>query len=698
MRRRKRKKWPFVFFGIFAVGILATGMLWMIHRKSQSESPGELIVRYMKHIEKQEYQAMYSMINQDESSHINEDTFIKRNSQIYEGIEAANIQVSDISEDKQKGGSVFVTYTTDMDSIAGKITFHNKAVFVKTKAGYRLLWQDYLIFPDLQADDKVRVSVSKAERGRILDRNGNVLAGKGIASSVGIVPGKLKNKASAIRKLAVLLNMDTKTIENKLEEKWVKDDLFVPLTTIPKVNELDLARTDVDDKLEKEANRQEQLLKIPGVKLTDVEVRYYSLNKAAAHLIGYMQAVTAEDLENHKGEGYTATSMIGRSGIEGLYEKELKGQNGCEIRVEGKDGKVKTMIANIPKQDGKDIKLTIDAQLQKELYEQFQNDPGCSAAMNPYTGEVLALVSTPSYDNNDFVTGISQKNWKSLNNDKNKPLYNRFRQVWCPGSTFKPIVAGIALKEGAVKADENFGKEGLSWQKDNSWGSYYVTTLEEYEPVILKNALIYSDNIYFAKTALRIGAQQFMKSLDELGFNKEIPFEITMAKSRYSNSGKIEKEIQLADSGYGQGQIMVNPLHLASIYTAFLNDGNILQPYLGYQEEKKGKIWIRNAFAKENIEAVMEGVKGVVSDPNGTGYAAHRVDMVLAGKTGTAEIKDSKEDDTGTEVGWFLVFTTDKNTKKPIILTSMVENVKNIGGSSYVVQKDKAVLDQYFSR
>lgn len=129
---------------------------------------------------------------------------------------------------------------------------------------------------------------------------------------------------------------------------------------------------------------------------------------------------------------------------------------------------------------------------------------------------------------------------------------------------------------------EDYGNVGLSWQKDASWGSYHVTTLHAYEPVILEKALIYSDNIYFAKAALKIGSDELENSLIRLGFNEELPFEIKMAESQYSNTEGIETEIQLADSGYGQGQILVNPLHMACIYSAFCNEGNVIKPYLVY--------------------------------------------------------------------------------------------------------------------
>ena len=439
-----------------------------------------------------------------------------------------------------------------------------------------------------------------------------------------------------------------------------------------------------------------KLLEIPGVMISDVEVREYPLGEAAAHLVGYVQSVTAEDLEEHAGEGYTANSVIGRSGMEGLFEKELKGQNGCRIYIVNSEDKEKEELACILVQHGQDIRLTIDTDLQVSLYEQFKEDKSCSVAINHYTGEVLALVSTPAYDNNDFIMGLSSEQWTVLNEDENKPMYNRFRQVWCPGSTFKPIIAAIGLQSGAIDPMEDYGNVGLSWQKDASWGSYHVTTLHAYEPVILENALIYSDNIYFAKAALKIGSDELENSLIRLGFNEELPFEIKMAESQYSNTEGIETEIQLADSGYGQGQILVNPLHMACIYSAFCNEGNVIKPYLVYQNEAEVEYWIPGAFSNETASRVLEGTKKVVNDSNGTGYAAHRDDILLAGKTGTAEIKASKDDTSGTELGWFAIFTAE-DTECPILIISMVEDVKGRGGSGYVVKKDSLVLEEWFS-
>lgn len=669
------------------IGLLALVLLLSVFflKNSRLTKPRELLQEYMSHIPRQEYEEMYDMICKEESGNISKEDYIQRNSAIYEGMEIKNMKIAIKGYDKRRKA---VAYRMSFDTAAGKVGFENEAYFVKGKKGYELIWQDSLIFPGLLSTDKIKVSVTQAKRGEILDRNDRVLAGEGTAYQVGIVPGKLVNRDKAAKAVAKLLEMEPETILKKLDAKWVKEDSFVPIRIIPK--------TGRQIPLEGKEEKNEKLLEIPGIMLSDVTVRNYPYGEAAAHLVGYVQNVTAEDLKEHEGEGYTDSSVIGRSGVESLFEKALKGKNGCRIYIEDKEGKEKKEIARTMTEDGEDVRLTIDAKLQACLYEQFREDKSCHVAMNPENGEVLALVSTPSFDSNSFIMGMSSREWKALNEDEQNPLYNRFRQVWCPGSSFKPVTCAIGLETGAIHPEKEYKNEGLSWQKDSSWGSYYVTTLHEYEPVTMENALIYSDNIYFAKAALSIGKDELTKGLQGLGFQKELPFPIKMAKSQYSNTGKIETEIQLADSGYGQGQILVNPLHLAGLYSAFLNEGTIKKPVLlsGQGEED----WISQAFSEDTANTILEALKKVVNEKEGTGYSAHRNDEVLAGKTGTAEIKESKEDASGTELGWFAVFTAEKNVARPILLVSMTEDVKDRGGSGYVVRKDAEVLEQWFTQ
>mgnify|MGYP000255357014 FL=1 len=679
----KRKKIIGTMAAILILLIVGAVAVVLVRRPFDAGKPDELLADYFACIEKGAYNKMYGMLDEESKANISKKDFVTRNQKIYEGIEAKNVKIS-VKDAKKTDGGEKVSYLTSMDSVAGKIEFENQAMCTRDSYfdEFKLSWDDSLIFPDMKDTDKVSVSTSQAVRGQILDRNGNMLAGPGTAPSVGLVPGKMsENKEADIAQLAGLLGMTEEEINSQLSAAWVTPDSFVPLKTLNSQQSQELT---------------EQLLTIAGVLINDTEVRTYPLGEKAAHLIGYVQSVTAEDLEEHKGEGYTSSSVIGKSGIEGLYEKELKGENGVKISIMTEDGVEKNVVASVDKQDGENIRLTIDSDLQGLVYDQFREDKSCSVAMNPFTGEVLALVSTPAYDDNEFILGMSGERWDQLNNDENKPLYNRFRQVWCPGSSFKPITAGIGLTTGTINPDEDYGSEGLSWQKDESWGDYHVTTLHEYSPVNLENALIYSDNIYFAKAALNIGADNLMKSLKLLGFGQELPFEIKMSQSQYANDGgTIDSEIQLADSGYGQGQILINPLHLATLYTSILNDGNVIRPYLTYSETPKSEVWIAQAFSSDAASRVKTALEKVVNTPEGTGYGAHREDIALAGKTGTAEIKADQNDTTGTELGWFGVFTEDAAAQKPVLLMSMVEDVKDRGGSGYVVDKSAAVLQGY---
>ena len=182
--------------------------------------------------------------------------------------------------------------------------------------------------------------------------------------------------------------------------------------------------------------------------------------------------------------------------------------------------------------------------------------------------------------------------------------------------------------------------------------------------------------------------------MDKAGFGQEIPFALGGAASQYVNEGEdlAEDEIRLADTGYGQGEMLVNPLHLASIYSAFSNGGDMILPVLEYPEGSAPQYWLQDVFPEQAVDTVREDLIQVIENPEGTGAAARVEGAALAGKTGTAEIKDSQSDTEGTELGWFNVFTTDLPEDRAFLLVSMVEDVKERGGSGYVVDKVMEVL------
>lgn len=262
-RRKRAKRFLWIITGILAVitSGMAVFMLILAKQESIITKPDELLVTYMSYIQEKKYEEMYQMLDVETSGQISEEDFIKRNSAIYEGIEIQNMTTAIISYNEERN---VVQYQTAFDTVAGNISFENEAYFLKSEDGYKLVWTDSLIYPGLSSTDKVRVSTTQAKRGEILDRNGRVLAGPGVASSVGIVPGKLENMDSAIEQIAELLKMEPEEIEKKLSAKWVKEDSFVPVKTLRKVEEIELMSMEPDEEVIKEHERQQQLLEIPG--------------------------------------------------------------------------------------------------------------------------------------------------------------------------------------------------------------------------------------------------------------------------------------------------------------------------------------------------------------------------------------------------------------------------------------------------
>ena len=165
--------------------------------------------------------------------------------------------------------------------------------------------------------------------------------------------------------------------------------------------------------------------------------------------------------------------------------------------------------------------------------------------------------------------------------------------------------------------------------------------------------------------------------------------------SQYANNNTFSSEGAIADTGYGQSEVLVNPIHMASIYSAFVNDGNMIMPYIEYKENKNPEYLVKDAFSKDSANEIKQDLQQVVDDPAGTANSAKISGIKLAGKTGTAEIKKSKEDIEGTEIGWFNAFIADENSSEQLLMISMVEDVKNRGGSHYVIPKVKSIFEKY---
>lgn len=647
---------------------------------SKTSKYNEAFNSYVEKWLKSDFSGMYSMLTKESKESINEETFVNRYKTIYSAINLDNLDIS-LNKDLEKKDNYYTaSFTLKATTIAGELNLTNFDVDIyKEEDNYLINWDESLIFPNMIKDDKVYVRTTNHSRGKILDRDGNILAEDGTISVVGIHPSKFnnENRNSKITELANTLDISEDTIISKLDAN-TDPELFVPIVSI----------TTTDEKLQTLTNRNEE-----GILINTKTSRIYYGGEAFGRLIGYVGAITAEELENKNDYSYTSTSLIGKAGIESVYEDTLRGEDGAEIYI--KRGSDEISILKKEVINGEDIKLTIDSTLQNNSYTQLNGEKGAVTAVDPISGEVLALVSSPSYDSNMFTTYVTKTKAAEREANNYTDTVNRFSKTYAPGSTMKLITAAIGLNTGKINPDESIEINGLTWQKDSSWGNYKITRVENVSPVSLREAAKHSDNIYFAQAALKIGSDDLISGIKGFGIGEEMTFEYPMTDSSISNDGSLNSEILLADTGYGQGELMVTPLNMALAYSALANNGNIMTPRLVLSDNSTASIWKESAIKPENLQTLIEDFSAMVNDEDGHAYEMKIDGYNIAAKTGTAEIKSSQDDTNGTENGWFVAVDT---TSSKLAIATIIEDVKDRGGSSIPIPMVKNIMEEYLNR
>lgn len=632
------------------------------------------VKNYTKLLNEKKYGELYEILTTDSKEYIKEEFggkegFVNKYSAIYSAMGVNNIKI-DVGEIKDKSE---IPITISMNTIGGKLKYEDAIIKLKKEDDkYKICWNESLILPDMVQGDKIRVKVSNGNRGEILDRDGNLLAYNGEVNYINIDPKLFKKED--ISDLAKALDISEEYIEKKIENN-INPDYAINIVKVSKYEE----------------DKVQEALKIEGVMSQVGASRVYAKGEAFGSLLGYIGDITAEELEKNAGKGYTTSSQVGKNGLEQVYEDTLRATDGVHIYIErgGED----ITLAKIKSSDGKDIKLAIDSDLQKSVYDQMDNEKGASIAMNSTTGEVLAMVSSPSYDSNTMVTYKTKTIAKEWEENKNASFDNRANNLYSPGSTMKLITASIGMENKAIDPNEKMKIEGVNWQKSSSWGNYKVTRVKNVSSVNLYDAVVNSDNIYFADKAIKIGSENLIEGAKKFGLGADIKFEYPMSNSQISNSGAIDSEILLGDTGYGQGEVLTTPLQITMAYSALGNEGKIMTPRLVISENKEEKVY-SEAIQKKYLKELQKDFAGVINDSNGSGYLCKIEGVNLAGKTGTAEIKSTKEDETGNENSWFVAVDMD-NSK--LAISMVMENMKDKSTSKYLVPKVKNIMKSYIS-
>lgn len=601
---------------------------------------------FLNNLSKQEFDQFSDLLDEPsvkDSGYENKQV-IEKYQTIFSGIQAEGIKSKEVKVKQEKEGEYTFTYKLDMTTPLGKLNdLSYKTTIKKVDQQYKINWAPNLIFPEMSGQDKISIGIDAANRGEIVDRNGEGLAVNQAFDQVGIVPGKLgegQEKTDNIKAFSDQFNVSVDEIEQKLKQDWVKPDAFVPLTV-----SFDPVTT------------------LPqGAASQDTVVRYYPLKESAAQLVGYVGTITAEDIE--KDPTLSSTGVIGKVGLEQAFDKQLRGQDGGNITITDAQGNAKSVLQKVDKRDGEKIQLTLDKNVQSQAYDIFNNRPGSAVIMDPQQGDLLAAASSPSFDPNKMANGISQKEYDGYANNENLPFTARFATGYAPGSTFKTITGGIGLDAGTLKPEEEIAIDGLKWQKDASWGDYFVTRVKEASPVNLRTALVNSDNIYFAQQTLRMGEDKFRKGLDKFIFGEKLDLSIPMNPAQISNEDKFNSEILLADTGYGQGQLLVTPIQQAAMYTVFQNEGKLVYPKIELNKETKTK---DNVISSNAANTIVTDLLGSVEDETGYVHNMYNPEFSLAAKTGTAEIKE-KQDTLGKENSFLLAMDRSNNKFSAMIM------------------------------
>ncbi|HAP9274232.1 penicillin-binding transpeptidase domain-containing protein [Enterococcus faecium] len=648
----KNRTGAYIAGAVILIAAAGGGYFYYQHyQETQAVEAGEKTVeQFVQALNKGDYNKAAEMTSKKAAnkSALSEKEILDKYQNIYGAADVKGLQISNLKVDKKDDSTYSFSYKAKMNTSLGELKdLSYKGTLDRNDGQTTINWQPNLVFPEMEGNDKVSLTTQEAARGNIIDRNGEPLATTGKLKQLGVVPSKLGDggeKTANIKAIASSFDLTEDAINQAISQSWVQPDYFVPLKII------DGATPELP----------------AGATIQEVDGRYYPLGEAAAQLIGYVGDITAEDID--KNPELSSNGKIGRSGLEMAFDKDLRGTTGGKLSITDADGVEKKVLIEHEVQNGKDIKLTIDAKAQKTAFDSLGGKAGSTVATTPKTGDLLALASSPSYDPNKMTNGISQEDYKAYEENPEHPFISRFATGYAPGSTFKMITAAIGLDNGTIDPNEVLTINGLKWQKDSSWGSYQATRVSsDVSQVDLKTALIYSDNIYAAQETLKMGEKKFRTGLDKFIFCEDLDLPISMNPAQISNEDSFNSDILLADTGYGQGELLITPIQQAAMYSVFTNNGTLVYPKLIADKETKDK---KNVISETAVQTIVPDLREVVQDVNGTAHSLSALGIPLAAKTGTAEIKE-KQDVKGQENSFLFAFNLDN---QGYMMVSMLEN------------------------
>lgn len=525
----------------------------------------------------------------------------------------------------------------------------------------------------LSTNNRLRIRPVEAPRGFILDRNGEILVENRPTFDLYASPEDVTNPKEVAAALAEILGVTPAEIEARLAEGYQRPSQ--PL----------LLRKDLDERMMVAV--EERKLDLPGIGLRIRPIRAYPSGGMAANLLGYVSEVNQAQLAREEYQDFRPGENIGQAGVERRFDAFIRGLDGGEqIEVDAR-GRALRLVSRIEPRSGSNIYLTIDKRIQEAAEAAFAGKKGTVVAMNPTTGEILAMVSRPSYDPNLFAQRLSGEDWQRIATDPSHPLQNRaFQAQYPPGSVFKLIVAIAGLESGALTPETKFNCPGyfyLGNVKFDDWKKGGHGTLD------LRGAIVNSCNVYFYQAGLRVGIEEITRIARAFGLGEPPGLGLGDEAKGHLPDPQPRKRGQpgwsagnTVVSSIGQGLVVTSPMQLLTMVSAIANGGTIYRPWVvkkiaalsgeildEYEPEPARRVHVK----PETLAFIRQAMLGVVNE--GTGARAKVPGVPIGGKTGTAQVVRKGEGKGHAELkdhGWFVSFAPVDNPQIAVVV--LVEN------------------------
>jgi penicillin-binding protein 2 len=495
-------------------------------------------------------------------------------------------------------------------------------------------------FSQLAKNNRIRIRRVPASRGMILDRNGRILVDNRPSFQVALVPEDIDDVDGVVSRMAGILDSNPDELESLILRQNRRQPFF------PVLIKDDISREEL-------AFLETYKLDFSGMIIDTIPRRSYNYGSLASHLMGYLGEINQSELKRMRASGYRLGDFIGKDGVEKQWEEKLRGADGgrqVEVDSVGREIRILSRVAPRP---GHNVVLTVDLEIQKVLEDSLDGKIGAAVAMDPQSGRIMAMASSPSFNPDLFASGIRTKDWLSLLETPFHPLQNKAVQgQYPPASVFKIIMAIAALEEGVITPEETLNCPGFyrlgtktygCWRK---WGHGIVN---------LRKALVESCDVYFYQVALRLGIDRIAHYARMFGFGGPTGIEGVNEKPGLIPTKAWKKEKyhepwydgETLVSGIGQGAVLVTPIQMANMISAIANGGTLYRPQLVQQvqdvdgnliEEYPATVMERVSVSERTLRLIRDALRGTVEDPKGTGKSARIDGVSVFGKTGTAQV------------------------------------------------------------